>query len=49
MQYIINAILTVLAVDVIGFVFWVASGQFPLDNFYVGTITAHIIRFVFGV
>lgn len=44
MQYIINAILTVLLVDVVGFAFWVASGQFPVDDFYVGMVSAEIIK-----
>ena len=33
-----------LVVDVIGFVAWIASGQAPADQFYIGTITAHIVR-----
>lgn len=34
----------ILAVDFFGFVAWIASGQIPADNFYIGTITAHILR-----
>lgn len=34
----------VLMIDVAGLALWVLSGQYPADNFYVGTITAHILR-----
>lgn len=34
----------ILAVDAIGFFAWVASGQYPADGFYIGTITAHILK-----
>lgn len=36
-----------LALDVLGFVFWVASGQYPTDGFYLGTITAHVLAVLF--
>ena len=39
----------VLAIDVLGFFAWALSGQFPPDNFYVGTITAHALRAVLGI
>jgi hypothetical protein len=34
----------IMAVDVLGFMAWILSGQYPADNFYIGTITAHILR-----
>ena len=35
---------TFLALDAFCFMAWVASGQFPVDNFYLGSITAHFIK-----
>lgn len=34
----------ILMADAFGFLLWVLSGQYPADNFYIGTITAHILR-----
>lgn len=34
-------------IDFCGFTLWVASGQFPADNFYIGTITAHVLKLFF--
>ena len=34
----------VLFADMFGFALWAMSGQYPADNFYIGTITAHILR-----
>lgn len=34
----------VLALDALGFMLWAMSGQLPVDQFYIGTITAHIVR-----
>ena len=34
----------IIAVDIFGFMAWVLSGQIPADNFYVGAITANILR-----
>lgn len=36
--------LAILAIDFVGFVAWVGSGQVPADGFYVGRITAEIIK-----
>lgn len=36
----------ILAVDFFGFAAWILSGQMPTDNFYIGTITAHILRVI---
>lgn len=35
----------VLIVDFVGFVAWAFSGQYPVDDFYIGSITMHIILF----
>ena len=32
--------------DVLGFMFWIASGQMPVDNFHVGVITESIIKII---
>ncbi len=36
----------IMAIDMIGFAGWALSGQHPQDDFYVGTITTHILRAV---
>lgn len=36
--------LAILIIDFVGFASWVASGQVPADGFYVGRITAEIIK-----
>ncbi|MEK6897598.1 MAG: hypothetical protein AABW93_03655 [Nanoarchaeota archaeon] len=37
-------IAAILLIDIFGFLLWIMSGQYPTDNFYIGTITAHILR-----
>lgn len=32
--------------DFFGFMCWALSRQLPIDNFYLGTITAHFINFI---
>ena len=39
--------LVILAIDFVGFMFWAMSGQYPIDGFYVGSITTHILQAVF--
>jgi hypothetical protein len=39
-----GTVIGLLAIDFVGFIAWVMSGQFPADNFYIGTITTHIIK-----
>ena len=36
----------VMFIDMCGFMLWIASGQVPVDNFYWGSITAHIAKFI---
>lgn len=36
-----------MLLDVMGFMAWILSGQIPTDNYYVGTITAHIVKAIF--
>lgn len=39
-----GAVAVIAAVDVFGFMAWAASGQTPADSFYIGSITAHVLR-----
>jgi hypothetical protein len=34
----------IFSIDFLGFTFWILSNQKPIDNFYLGTLTAHIIN-----
>lgn len=36
--------IAVVLIDVLGFMAWVWSGQIPADGFYIGAITANIIK-----
>jgi hypothetical protein len=51
MRNILNKILIVIiiiiAIDFLGFLGWAMSGHFPVDNFYVGSITHHILQSTF--
>lgn len=42
-------IIAILAIDFFGFAAWIISGQMPADNFYIGTITAHVLRAILGI
>ena len=37
---------TILFLDMCGFMLWIASGQIPADEFYWGSITAHIAMLI---
>jgi len=39
----------VLLIDCIGFCFWILSNQTPIDGFYIGRITAEVLRFVISL
>ena len=39
-----GVIAAVLIADAAGFFIWILSGQFPADGYYIGTITAHVLR-----
>lgn len=47
MKHIVTLILGYLALDVLGFMLWAISGQYPVDSFYVGTITTHLLALIF--
>lgn len=37
----------IMVADFFGFLVWGMSGQFPVDNFYLGSITRHILQAIF--
>lgn len=41
--------LLILFIDFCGFVAWVASGQHPADGFYIGAITANILKLILAL
>jgi hypothetical protein len=43
MHYILGTLGALMALDVLGFLMWVASGQTPVDGFYIGALTAHLL------
>ena len=43
MQIALALAVGLLALDLLGFVFWIESGHAPVDNWYLGTITAHAL------
>jgi len=45
-QFAAVMIITLVAIDMFGFLCWASSGQRPVDNFYVGTITTHALQAV---
>lgn len=46
-KIIFGIILGILLVDFLGALAWMWSGQCPTSNFYIGTITIHLLRFIF--
>lgn len=43
-KYLLATFALIGAVDFLGFVAWGLSGQFPPDDFFIGTITWHLIH-----
>jgi LAS superfamily LD-carboxypeptidase LdcB len=37
-------IAVVLMIDLAGFVVWATSGQKPVDNFFIGSVTTHLLK-----
>jgi len=37
-------VIAILIIDLIGFTAWIASGQHPVDGFYIGSITANVLK-----
>lgn len=46
-KFIFAIIGLILLVDFMGAIAWIASGQCPTGNWYIGTITIHLLRFIF--
>lgn len=44
LKYIITIIVVYILIDIFMFMAWVSSNQKPADNFYIGSLTAHIIK-----
>lgn len=45
-QIIINIVFGIILIDMFGFIAWIASGQIPVDNFYVGIITKTVLSLI---
>lgn len=43
-EIVAGVLAVVVAVDLFGFMAWIASGQTPADGFYIGRITAEVLR-----
>lgn len=37
----------VFMLDFVSWVMWALSGQNPVDNYYLGTVTQHILQWIF--
>lgn len=43
-EIVTGTLAIIAAVDMLGFMAWIASGQTPVDGFYIGSLTAHALR-----
>lgn len=43
LSFIAWSIVVALIIDLVGFLAWALSGQYPADGAYLGTITAHVL------
>lgn len=43
MRVALGVVSGLFMLDVVGYVAWMASGQVPVDGFYVGAITAALV------
>lgn len=43
-ETIASALAVIILIDMMGFAMWIMSNQYPADDFYIGTITAHALR-----
>jgi hypothetical protein len=46
LQYIMLTALIIITIDFLGLLAWVYSGQVPADNFFIGSITYHLLHFI---
>jgi hypothetical protein len=44
LNFISVFVLTYMAIDVLGAIWWAMSGQIPTDNFFLGSITREILQ-----
>ena len=44
METFLAVVLSILLVDVLGFVAWAISGQTPADAFFIGAVTSSIVK-----
>ena len=49
LQIASGGLVAILTIDAFGFMVWILSGQTPADSFYIGTLTAHALRALFGL
>lgn len=47
LKTIVVIAIVLLAIDFVGMIAWGMSGQHPVDNFYIGSVSTHIIRAIF--
>lgn len=43
-KMVFTIVIILIVIDFLGMIAWAMSGQFPTDNFYIGSISTHIIR-----
>lgn len=46
MKTLAQIIAVILVIDITGLLAWKISGQTPIDNIYLGSITAHLIEVI---
>ena len=46
LEYLFWGLMVILFIDFIGFLAWGLSGQFPVDNCYIGAITKSVLHFI---
>ena len=44
LKILCGVIALIIFADIFGAMMWSVSGQHPTDNFYIGTITIHILN-----
>lgn len=47
LEFILTAIVVILAIDSLFFIGWALSGQNPVGDHYLGAITANLLQFIF--
>lgn len=43
-NFVITIIVAFMLIDFVSMIAWAASGQRPVDDFYLGSVSTHIIR-----